>query len=75
MRNRSNATYWLITVVGTGLWAYAFTRIYTRPVTRIEASRWIYQNIPGPINLHIVDTETEFTTSLCLIPDGMQINT
>ena len=34
-------------------WAYAFTRIYTRPVTRVAATTWIYQNIPAPINLHI----------------------
>ncbi|HWQ15351.1 MAG TPA: DUF2298 domain-containing protein, partial [Roseiflexaceae bacterium] len=30
----------------TVLWAYAFTRIYTEPHTRIQASRWIYQHIP-----------------------------
>ncbi|MEN6479650.1 MAG: DUF2298 domain-containing protein, partial [Anaerolineales bacterium] len=33
-------------VAGTALWAVAFTSIYTRPVTRIEASRWIYDQIP-----------------------------
>src|SRR5262249_51002846 len=33
-------------VLGTFCWAYAFTRIYTRPHSRITASRWIYQNIP-----------------------------
>ena len=37
----------------TAAWAFAFTRIYTRPEPRIAASRWIYQNVPGPINLRI----------------------
>lgn len=36
----------LVVVGGSILWAYAVTRIYTRPVTRIAASRWIYENIP-----------------------------
>ena len=34
-------------------WAYAFSRIYVRPEARVAASRWIYQNVPGPINLQI----------------------
>ncbi len=33
-------------IVGTALWALAFTSIYTRPITRIEASRWMYEHIP-----------------------------
>ena len=37
----------------TAAWAYAFTRIYTRPVTRVAATSWIYQNVPGPLNLRI----------------------
>ncbi|HLA99457.1 MAG TPA: DUF2298 domain-containing protein [Anaerolineales bacterium] len=40
-------------LAGTFAWAYAFTRIYARQITRVEASRWIYQNVPGPINIRI----------------------
>jgi YYY domain-containing protein len=43
-------------MLATFAYAFGFSKIYDRPITRLEASRWIYQNIPGPINLHI---ETE----------------
>ena len=39
-------------LIYTLLYAYGFSRLYTRPITRLAASRWIYQNIPGPIGLH-----------------------
>ena len=32
---------------GTFLYAEAFTNIYRRPLTRVEASRWVYANIPA----------------------------
>ncbi len=35
------------TVVLTTLWALAFTSIYRRPLSRIEASEWIYDNVPA----------------------------
>ena len=54
-------------------WAYAFTRIYTRPVTRLAASDWIYQNIPGPINLHIQAADNSFYQQPMAVPTGMQI--
>ena len=40
-----------LVLLATFAYAAAFTGIYTRPITRIAASRWIYQNIPGAINL------------------------
>lgn len=36
-----------VVAVGTLLWATAFTSIYTRPHSRIQASRWMYENIPS----------------------------
>jgi YYY domain-containing protein len=40
-------------LITTFMWAFSFSQIYSRPITRVAASDWIYQNIPGPINLHI----------------------
>lgn len=34
-------------------YSYAFTRMYTQLHTRVEASYWIYQNVPGPVTLKI----------------------
>jgi len=45
---------------GTLIYAFAFSRIYTRPVTRIEASEWIYENIEGPINLMLETEDGDF---------------
>ncbi len=36
----------VLVVGGTLAWAWAFTSIYRRPHSRIEASRWIYANVP-----------------------------
>ncbi len=37
----------------TAIWAFAFHSIYLRAEPRMAATRWIYQNIPGPINIQI----------------------
>ncbi len=47
------ATAATVTLVGTAVWATAFTSIYTRPVTRVAASEWIYDNIASAIELPI----------------------
>lgn len=42
----------------TAVWALAFTHIYTQPITRLAASRWIYQNLPGALTL-TYETESD----------------
>lgn len=35
-----------LVTVATMLWGWGFLAIYRRPMTRIAASRWIYENVP-----------------------------
>ncbi len=67
-------------VVGAGVllatfaYAFAFTRIYTRPITRIEATQWIYENVPAAINLHL-QTEENLHKQLVTINSSTLIRT
>ena len=45
----------VVVLAGTLLWAVAFTEIYRRPVTRIAATEWIYENLPTSATLQVVD--------------------
>jgi YYY domain-containing protein len=36
-----------VVLLGTLAWAFAFIQIYTGPITRVQASRWIYENVPA----------------------------
>ncbi len=54
----------VIIISTTAAWAFAFSRIYTRPHTRVEASRWIYQNVPGALTLNITTQEGYFRQPL-----------
>jgi len=50
-----SSTLMAVTVLGTLAWASAFVQaVYQTPHTRIQAARWIFQNIPGPFQLGLV---------------------
>lgn len=55
----------ITTLAATFAWAFAFTRIYTRTEPRVEASRWMLENISGPANLLV---STENGVELQLLP-------
>ena len=61
VRTFAAALIGIVVVALTAAWAFAFHSIYIRDEPRIAASRWIYQNIPGPINLRI-ETGQDGTT-------------
>ncbi len=59
-----------VVLMGTFAWAYAFTRIYTRDHSRVQASNWIYQNVPGPYNLKIQQPDGSIYTQPMSLPVG-----
>lgn len=42
-----------VAVAGAFVWAVAFVQIYNRPLTRVAATEWIFQNIPAAMNMEI----------------------
>ncbi|MCW5839127.1 MAG: glycosyltransferase family 39 protein [Anaerolineales bacterium] len=43
----------ILGVVGGLLWSLAFVQVYLQPHARVAATRWIYDNIPGPLTLTV----------------------
>ncbi len=64
----------VIVLVSTAAWAYAFSRIYTRDHTRVQATRWIYQNIPGPYNLKVTQTDGTVLTQPMPLAQGFVLS-
>ena len=64
-----------LVIVLTAAWAFAFHSIYLRTEPRIAASRWIYQNVPGPINLKIQKADASIYNQPLPFPTGIFIQT
>lgn len=58
----------------TAMWAFAFLNIYLQPEPRMAASRWIFQNAPGPVNLRIQTGTDEIYNQPLPIPGGTLIS-
>ncbi|HLF02278.1 MAG TPA: DUF2298 domain-containing protein, partial [Anaerolineales bacterium] len=54
--------------LATYAYAWAFTRIYTRPHTRVEASWWMLENIPGPLNVNFTTADGKVKTQPVAVP-------
>lgn len=63
----------LVALIGTFVWAFMFTKIYTNPITRVAASEWIYENVPGPINI-MVKYESGTKQEVFSVPYDYKIN-
>ncbi len=57
-----------LVLLGALTWAYGFTSIYRTDNTRIQASRWIYQNVPAPISLQLDTGAGPYTEPIPVSP-------
>ncbi len=62
-----------LVTLGTLAWAWGFTNVYRTDNTRIQASRWIYQSIPGPFNLTIATAGGPDYHEPLPAPDGVTV--
>jgi hypothetical protein len=63
-----------LVTLGTLAWANAFvSAVYRADHTRIQATRWIFQNVPGPFHLAVVGPHGQVTYEPVPAPDGLEI--
>ncbi len=62
-----------VVLLGTLAWAWSFTGVvYRQDNTRIQATRWMYQNVPAPVSLQIASSAGVQVQPLNA-PDGIMI--
>ncbi len=62
-----------LVLLPTFIYALAFSGIYTGGMTRLTASRWMFDNLPGPINLRVQTSDAETHQQILSFPTGFAI--
>jgi hypothetical protein len=61
-------------VVGTLAWAISFVQaVYQVDHTRVQATRWIFENVAGPIHLAMIDINGNPRHEPITAPEGLEI--
>ncbi|MEM8863051.1 MAG: glycosyltransferase family 39 protein, partial [Chloroflexota bacterium] len=47
----------VLAILGSFVWSFSFSRVYTQPITRVQATEWIFDNVPSAATL-VLDTDT-----------------
>lgn len=63
----------LVSLALTAAWGFAFSRIYTTPHPRVEATGWIFEHLPGPATLLVEGQDGEIRQQLLSTPDDLII--
>ncbi len=64
-----------LAILGTLAWASAFVQaVYQTAHTRIQATRWVFQNIPGPFHLGLQTADGTIFHEPLGAPDNLQIS-
>ncbi len=65
----------LLVTLGTLAWAGAFVNaVYRTDHTRVQATRWIYENIPAPLHLTLYGRDGAELHLPLAAPDGLLVN-
>lgn len=63
-----------VAVVGAGLWGYAFSNVYTQEMTRVAASRWLFENAEPPFRVVIQRDDGSTYVQPVSFSGGMQLS-
>lgn len=67
------SSLFLVVTLGTLAWAWGFTHVYRAGNSRVNATEWIFQNIPAPLNLKFLHADGSAYTDPLPLPFGIQI--